>query len=342
MKIVHFNFNNEVDILELNMDEETGEVTIPQNNELSFENMEKFAEYYAMARNVSADNLKNWVLLEDGDVYTFTLRAATAGSVAAADVRDELVNAINRVAGETHPLEVITFRQQVENANDLVRALANASNQTLSRAVYDELDRQGVLVEEEVDKFADFKEFMDNKAERTGSYALFAHALNMDLEASQEAIINRVDALDYSFGEFVDVYQERIIADSGRANVSAGKPELLAALVTGAPAGKEDTSVAGKVTTMAQLAGRSKVNIRNIRVGHRYVKDDVVYTDVTEAPAGSVRDVNGYPVIFIFDGSVDAEVEAELENAEDEEEEQSAYPELCVDIDEDDEELPFD
>ena len=68
-----FNFNNEQDTTPITVDEVTKAVTF---NGVEFASVQEFAEFYALARD---ENLKNWVLVENGDTYSFVLRAATAG-----------------------------------------------------------------------------------------------------------------------------------------------------------------------------------------------------------------------------------------------------------------------
>ena len=317
-KTVQFNFNNEADILELRMDEETGEVTIPSQDGLSFESMEKFAEYYAIARNVAADRLKNWVLTSDGSVYTFSLRAATAG-VSAYDIRAELIDAINASAEGVHPLDVVSFRQEVENTNDIVDALANASNRELARDVYNVLDEAGLLTEEVYDEYDVVEEFMDEVNDKIGSYAIFAHTLNMNLASTKEAILDRIRASEIDPYDFIDQHNQRVALDSERANVSPYKPELLTALLLQEAVGVEGDDIVQKVRVAAQFARREKVNIRTIKVGRRYVKDTAEYVSVGSLTGESVRSVNGAPVIYTFDASVDQEVEAELASIDEEE-----------------------
>lgn len=76
----YFNFNNEEYVLSID-EHEDGSVTFEVNgNEVQYASIQALAESYALARNVAADNLKNWVLVEDGAYYSFVLRAATAGA----------------------------------------------------------------------------------------------------------------------------------------------------------------------------------------------------------------------------------------------------------------------
>lgn len=79
----YFNFNNEADLTPVDVDEETGRVSLDIGDRHSeFESVQEFAEFYAVARNVKPENLKNWVLTEDGDQFAFVLRAGTAGLTA--------------------------------------------------------------------------------------------------------------------------------------------------------------------------------------------------------------------------------------------------------------------
>lgn len=77
MSTKYFNFNNEADQVAIEVNDETGVVTIMNTD---FESVQAFAEFYALNRDVRADNLKNWVLVEDGSRVSFVLRAGTAGA----------------------------------------------------------------------------------------------------------------------------------------------------------------------------------------------------------------------------------------------------------------------
>lgn len=85
MTKVHFRYNYERTPLELDRDE-TGAVTLnytdPETNKelnLKYDSMKEFAEFYATSCGVKTENLKNWVLLEDGLEYTYQLKSGTAG-----------------------------------------------------------------------------------------------------------------------------------------------------------------------------------------------------------------------------------------------------------------------
>lgn len=75
METLYFNFNNEANTTEFYQ-----EGTTVSFMGQTFESVEEFAEFYALARDVKPENLKNWVLLQDGNTYSYVLRAGTAGS----------------------------------------------------------------------------------------------------------------------------------------------------------------------------------------------------------------------------------------------------------------------
>ena len=80
MSTKHFNFNNEADLTPIEVNDETGVVEFTLDGQVAtFESVQEFAEFYALARNVVPENLKNWTLTEDGNHVAFVLRAGTAG-----------------------------------------------------------------------------------------------------------------------------------------------------------------------------------------------------------------------------------------------------------------------
>jgi hypothetical protein len=80
MSTKYFNFNNEADLTPIEVNDETGVVEFTLDGQVAtFESIQEFAEFYALARNVVPENLKNWTLTEDGNHVAFVLRAGTAG-----------------------------------------------------------------------------------------------------------------------------------------------------------------------------------------------------------------------------------------------------------------------
>ena len=110
----YFNFNNEQALTQVEQHED-GTVTFAIGDaHESFDSLQEFAEFYALARNVLPENLKNWVLIEDGNQFAFVLRASTGA------VTDAEIKAITRAlfaAGRT-PSEVgVILAEILENAN---------------------------------------------------------------------------------------------------------------------------------------------------------------------------------------------------------------------------------
>lgn len=75
----YFNFNNEEYLLPIVVNPDKSVDVNTEGQTLHFETLQDLAESYAVARNVQTENLKSWVLLEEGDIYSFVLKAATAG-----------------------------------------------------------------------------------------------------------------------------------------------------------------------------------------------------------------------------------------------------------------------
>ena len=127
MSTKHFNFNNEADLTPIEVNDETGVVEFALDGQVAtFESVQEFAEFYALARNVVPENLKNWTLTEDGNHVAFVLRAGTAGLDA-----DEIATLVTglRSAGMT-PEEIGRVIASTQ-ANTGVAAVATVSSYDL-------------------------------------------------------------------------------------------------------------------------------------------------------------------------------------------------------------------
>lgn len=119
MSTKYFNFNHEKDLTAVEQNDETQEVTFTIGDQSrTFASLQEFAEFYAMARNVRNEDLKNWELQEDGDQFAFILRAGTAGS----DISD-MVEQL-KLAGST--------------PEEIGRAVAAYSNGQVNQEVHSE------------------------------------------------------------------------------------------------------------------------------------------------------------------------------------------------------------
>ena len=155
MSTKHFNFNNEADLTPIEVNDETGVVEFTLDGQVAtFESVQEFAEFYALARNVVPENLKNWTLTEDGNHVAFVLRAGTAGLDA-----DEIATLVTglRAAGMT-PEEIGRVIASTQ-ANTEVAAVATVSSYDLHIAemtslVNDlsELDRHVLLAHYDVNE----------------------------------------------------------------------------------------------------------------------------------------------------------------------------------------------
>lgn len=309
MRTIQFNFNNEVDVLILNQNVETGQITVPENpNMPTFESIESFAEYYALARTVKAENLKNWTLVENGDMYTYSLRAGTAG-IASQDIIEALNEAIDEAGaeGEFHVLVIEAFRNRVKRAEDLVQALTNDENGALAQSVYDKLNAVGALAEAEVDNRSQLEVALDEAMENYGTIALFAHALNLPLDSEKAAIVHAAGLAEVHAAYLLSNAISNLEATTGVSDII-----LLSALVTQSAVGILDADTVKRVKATASFAGQTSVNIRTIKVGARFVQDSASYVALDSLTEDNVRTVDGKPVIFVFDHSIDAVVEAEL------------------------------
>ena len=141
MSTKYFNFNNEADLTQIELDDETGAVQFELDGQVAtFETVQEFAEFYAIARNVVPENLKNWTLTEDGTHIAFVLRAGTAGLNA--DEITALVTGL-RAAGMT-PAEI---GAAVASAQSIQATPATGQTHRHSDAYY--------LIEDELSNYSD-------------------------------------------------------------------------------------------------------------------------------------------------------------------------------------------
>lgn len=77
MKLFNFAYENITIPFKENAD---GTVVVERDGQMyHFESVQDLAEKYAIGRKVSPEDLKNWTLIVDGNLYSFVLRAATGG-----------------------------------------------------------------------------------------------------------------------------------------------------------------------------------------------------------------------------------------------------------------------
>ena len=178
MSTKHFNFNNEADLTPIEVNDETGVVEFTLDGQVAtFESVQEFAEFYALARNVVPENLKNWTLTEDGNHVAFVLRAGTAGLDAdeiATLVRglraagmspEEIGRVIASTQANTEVAAVATvssYDRQIEEMTSLVNDLSELDRHVLL-AHYDVYEDIAHLIELLVNEYNEYNEDDDDE-----------------------------------------------------------------------------------------------------------------------------------------------------------------------------------
>lgn len=312
MRKIYFNFANEAGQIELNQNTDTNVITIEGREDLaSFDSIEQFAESFALARGVQPDRLKNWVLIEDGDMYSFVLRAGTAG-ISASEIDEEIFAMLAQLAdeGDVHTLVVNRLRAHLIQAGNVVNALGTFDNQEVAQRAYDILDEMGAFVEPEVDNRSNLEILLDNELEEIGSVALFAKALNLPVTATKDEILRAADLSGLGVRDVLDIV-ERLI-EQLYAVTDVSDRVILTALVAQSPVGLVDEEAVAKIKTSMMFAGTAGINLPTIKVGARFVKCTASMVAQADLDVENIRVVNGHPVLFQFDAEFDAELEAEI------------------------------
>lgn len=351
MRTLYFNFNNEVDTFEIHQDEETSHITIPGIDGPTYDSIEQFAEMYAVARDVLPENLKNWTLLENGDVVSFVLRAGTAG-LSANEIRTPLNEALEemRTSGAYHPLEVARLRSEVENADDIIDALVHSSMTQLANDLYDRLAERHALEEgtaetepEEVDTRSDIERFLDLLLDTDRTYrAFFAKLLNIDLKSDKATIMAALDAapVSYSAEMLSELYNDtmnRIMTDGIGVESRFDVFLILAQTVP-----EVDEAAKQKLITSTNIAKRDRVPITEYIVGTKHIKKNPKSVPVTELNEMSLCMDGRRPIVIIFDPNIDEELEREKAEEDARREAEDAENVLVDDVDVEDDEYEDD
>lgn len=319
MKQMYFNFNNEVDRFEILVNEETGIVQIPgEGGEVlaEYASLQQFAEVYAQARDVKPEHLKNWMLVEHGDVASFILRAGTAG-VAAAEIAEDMQAVLEeaRMDGGFHPLAIRRVENELQGAADVMDALATSSEQEVARFVYDRLNDRGVFVEPvveepEVDTRSDMERYLDRVLEQDKTLAFFANLLQTPV--AEKAVL--LDALEHSNIPYTVAMLSSLYEDAIRGAMDGiGVHDRFTAILVIAQAVPAEDGEASKkqLLTAARMAGRDSVNITSYIVGQHHVREVAKMMSAQELRESALFMVNSKPVVVTFSDTIDAELEAE-------------------------------
>lgn len=326
MRTIHFNFNNEVDSFPIT-EEDDGRVTIHGEDGAvmaEYEGIEQFAQFYAQARDVRPDHLKNWVLVEQGDVVSYVLRAGTAG--VSSEQIEELIDeafADIQAAGTVHPLDLNRVRMELVDVPDVMQALAQSLVPDAAKVVYDALAAKDAFVapeltaelEEEPDTRSEMERYLDQVLETDQSLVFFARLVNQPDTAGKEEILAAFAAslIPYTVEMASNLYEGALTEAMKNAGVN-GRFEALLVLTQTVP-GEPDGEIVSKYMVSARMAGRTAINLPVYRVGRRYIKQSAKLVPFEELVQETIYDRNGTPVVISFDDAVDDEVETELEAA---------------------------
>lgn len=322
MKICQFNFNNEVDSFEIHVDEETGRVEIHEGEAViaEYDSVLQLAEIYAQARDVKPENLKNWVLLENGNVYSFVLRAGTAG-VDVAEASDKLEGVFASLAGTYHPLNLARAKEQImgDGTADLTDALVHCTETDIARDVYDAMlpEINGTPVEEEApaeeeDTRTDLEKYVDDMAEIPGAIDFFANLVGLDAGTDKNDVAEAL-AASYALGNAAVLRSifENAISEAIRDGIGVNTRADALTVITQNVAGTKDDAMKSRMIAATRMAGRRAMNISVDIVGQTHISHtaEMVAVDELENVDLFVRD--NVPYIVRFSDTIDAELEAE-------------------------------
>lgn len=321
MRVCQFNFNNEVDTFEIHI-EDDGSVAVPgENGETlaTYDNVEQLAEIYAQARDVKPENLKNWVLLENGNVFSFVLRAGTAG-VNVGEVEEQLEAAFASLGDRYHPLNVARAKEQImqDGALDLTEVLVHCTETDIARDIYDAMS--GVIngapaeetpVEEE-DNRSDLEKYLDTIAEIPGAMNFIAMLAGIGAGSDKDEILealngnialSNVNTLKAAYDNAVDSVINNGIGVQNTADALT--------VITQIPVGTKDDAMKQRMVATTHMAGRDKVNISVDIVGRNHIRHTAEMVDLTELDNVDLLVRDNVPYIVRFDELVDEELEAE-------------------------------
>lgn len=160
MSTKYFNFRHEENLVELNVNDETGRVEV---RGVEFDSVEEFAEQYALARDVRPDQFKNWALTQNGDTYIYDLRAATAGVDNAGFTPEEVANALAAQQAAEASVVTPTPAPESERARVVREFVAdNESNLVLLSFELGIPDVDGIIRFVEAADLSDYIEYEDD------------------------------------------------------------------------------------------------------------------------------------------------------------------------------------
>ena len=323
MRNLEFNFNNEVDTFTI-IENDNGTITVPGPNGdviAEYDNLKQFCEMYASMRDVHPDNLKNWVIVENGDVVSFVLRAGTAG-VAIGEIRQYVTQGIDQIreGGQFHPLDLQRMVQSLDAINDdedIVNVLVNAEQRDIARVLYDFLNNLGALTgtveePEPEDTRTELEVYLDRILEVDKTLAFFANLVGIPVEASREEVVTALNdsPVPYTPDMLCDLYEGAIdAAVENGINVTDRKTAIMV-ITQSVPFEGDDTTKAKLIQT-ARMAGRARVNATIYTIGIHHVKKSAEIVAIADIEDRDIYLIDNVPAIINFNADIDAELEAE-------------------------------
>lgn len=319
MKVCQFNFNNEVDSFEIHV-EDDGKVTVPGENGQTmaeYESVEQLAEIYAQARDVKPENLKNWVLLENGNVYSYVLRAGTAG-VDISEVEEQLEEVFENLEGEHHPLNIARAKEQImsDKTADLTEALVHCTETDVARDVYDAMkrifDEDEAEEPEEEDTRSELEKYLDMVEETPGGISLIAFVAGLPVDVEKAALLEALqeNRILSNVGNLRAIYGNTIseAMDNGIGVVTVADAITV---ITQTAVGEKDDDAKNRLAFTANMAGRDKVNISVDIVGTKHIRHTAELVPVSELEDVELFVRDNVPYIVRFSDTIDEEIEAE-------------------------------
>lgn len=327
MKVCQFNFNNEVDTFTIHV-EDNGRVTVPGEDGqvlAEYDSVQQLAEIYAQARDVKPENLKNWVLLENGDVFSFVLRAGTAG-VNVSDVEEQLEQIFTSLNGRFHALSIARAKEQImaDGTADITDALVHCTETEIANAVYDAMeatingtaDVSETVPAEEEDTRTDLEKYVDEMEEVPGAIVFLASLVGLTADVDKAAL---VEALGNSYAlSNVNSLREifrNAVNDAINEGIGVNNVADALTVITQTVAGVKDNAVKDRMTVAARMAGRDKVNVSVDIVGRVHIRHTAEMVSLVEITGVDLFVRNNSPYIVRFSDTIDEELEAERDAA---------------------------
>lgn len=321
MRVCQFNFNNEVDSFEIHV-EDDGRVIVPgENGPLAeYTSVEQLAEIYAQARDVKPENLKNWTLLENGDVYSYVLRAGTAG-IDVSEVEEQLEQVFENLKDSHHALSIARAKEQImsDGTVDLTEALVHCTETDVARDVYDAMqnviDGEGTdVVEEPVeeDTRSDLEKYLDNMEETPGAISLIAFIAGLPADTEKTALLealqnNRV----LSNVENLHTLYANTISEAQTEGIGVQTVADAITVITQTAVGVKDDEVKNRLTATTRMAGRDKVNVSVDIVGRLHIRHTAELIALSDLDVVDLFVRDNVPYVVRFSDTIDGELEAE-------------------------------